>query len=239
MKLKFGQGNAKLSSSIATFSLPAGHSCPFAKECHSKADKFTGKIIDGAHCRFRCFAATQESYLTQLRIARWKNFEAVRSLNQDQTTRLIEASLPAYTSHVRVHVSGDFFSERYFLSWLQVAKRNPAVTFYGYTKATPFLTEFKRRLPTNFRFTASRGGTCDHLIDEHKLKSAEVVFSIDDAKRKGLEIDHDDSHAITGKASFALLLHSTQPAGSLAAEAWKIIKPTIGGYKKDGNPKRT
>ncbi len=30
--LKFQKGNAKLDKSIHTFSLPAGHSCPFAFE---------------------------------------------------------------------------------------------------------------------------------------------------------------------------------------------------------------
>lgn len=229
-KLKFGSGNAKLSTGIATFSLPAGHTCPFAKECLSRADKITGKIIDGQHCKFRCFAASQECAFPSVRRSRWGNFDRLKNLSVEKMTALIQASLPKGYAYVRVHVSGDFFNEKYFVAWLNVALNNPLVTFYGYTKATPFLVKFAKYIPRNFRFTASKGGTCDTLIAKHKLRSAEVVFSVKEAAKKGLEIDHDDSHAITGEKSFALLIHGTQPAGTPAGEAWKKVKNTIGGY---------
>ena len=231
--LKFGSGNAKLSTAIATFSLPAGHSCPFAKECLSKADKITGKIIDGKHCKFRCFAASQEALYPSVRKARWHNLDVIKNAGSvEKITRLIQTALPSGFAYVRTHVSGDFFNEKYFMAWLNIALNNPLVTFYGYTKATPFLVEFRKYIPRNFRFTASKGGTCDSLIGKHKLRSAEVVFSVKEAEKKGLEIDHDDSHAITAEKSFALLLHGTQPAGTEAGAAWQKIKTTIGGYGK-------
>jgi len=46
-----------------------------------------------------------------------------------------------------------------------------------------------------------------------------VVFSEEEAAKLGLEIDHDDSHAYKGDKSFALLLHGTQPKGTMAAKA--------------------
>ena len=46
-KIAFGLGNAKLAKSISTFSLPAGHSCPFARECLSKTDHLTGGLLMG------------------------------------------------------------------------------------------------------------------------------------------------------------------------------------------------
>lgn len=230
-KLNFGNGNAKLSTAIATFSLPAGHSCPFAKDCLSKASRLTGIITDGKHCRFRCFAASQEALFTNVRASRWNNFEALKKIGSvEKLTQLIQDSLPKGYTYVRVHVSGDFFSEKYFIAWLNVALNNPLIVFYGYTKATPFLVKYKGIIPRNFRFTASAGGTCDNLISKHGLRSAEVVFSVKEAEEKGLEIDHDDSHAITAENSFALLLHGTQPAGSDAGKAWQKIKTTVGGY---------
>lgn len=229
--LNFGTGNAKLSTSISTFSLPAGHSCPFAKECLSKANKITGKIIDGQHCRFRCFAASQEALYPSVRRARWNNFERLKSAKSiEGMTQIIQSSLPTGVGFVRIHVSGDFFDENYFVAWLNVALNNPLVTFYGYTKAIPFLVKYKNFIPKNFRFTASKGGTCDNLIVKHKICSAEVVFSVNEAEEKGLEIDHDDSHAIMAEKSFALLLHGTQPAGTPAGKAWEKIKHSIGGY---------
>jgi hypothetical protein len=236
--LRFGAGNAKLSLGIATFSLPAGHTCPFAKECFSKADRLTGKITDGKHCAFRCFAASQEARHTSVRLSRWNNYDGLKNLSVEAMTAKLQRSLPKGYAYVRVHVSGDFFSEKYFLAWLNIALNNPIVTFYGYTKATPFLVKYAKYIPRNFRFTASKGGTCDNLIAKHKLRSAEVVFSVKEAEEKGFQIDHDDSLAMSADKSFALLLHGTQPAGSKAGAAWNKIQKTIGGYTRDTTHKR-
>ena len=231
--LKFSIGNAKLSKSIATFSLPAGHSCPFAKECLSKSDLLTGRIIDGAHCRFRCFAATTEARATTVRKQRWHNFNILKDARKEKAIgEVIQRSLLPGMDKYRVHVSGDFFNEYYYVAWLNVALNNPLVTFYGYTKALPFWVKYLKDVPPNFRFTASKGGTHDHLIEKHGLRSAEVVFSVEEAESKGLEIDHDDSHAIgVDQRDFALLLHATQPVGSAAGLAWsKLMRDGIGGY---------
>ncbi len=83
-------------------------------------------------------------------------------------------------------------------------------------------------IPSNLILTASRGGKFDHLIDKHKLKCAEVVFSEKEAKDKGLEIDHDDSHAL-GNKSYALLIHGIQPPGSEAGKAVKALNG-LGSY---------
>ena len=236
-KLIFGVGNAKLSKNIATFSLPAGHSCPFANECLSKANRITSKLTDGPNTRFRCFAASQENTYTSVRKARWKNFDLLREANSvENMAVLIQESIPKGFTLVRVHVSGDFYNERYFLAWLNVAYNNPQIIFYGYTKCLPFLIKYKKLIPSNFRFTASKGGKADHLINKHKLKYAEVVFSMDEAKKRGLEIDHDDSLAIYSSKSFGLLLHGTQPPGSEASRAWrKLIVDGIGGYSEKHN----
>lgn len=236
--LTFGNGNAKLSTAIATFSLPAGHSCPFAHDCLSKANRTTGKLTDGEHTRFRCFAASQEALYTNVRGSRWRNYELLKAAGTvEGMTELIQSSLPKGYTLIRVHVSGDFFSERYFLAWLNVSLNNPEITFYGYSKATPFLAKYKKHMPKNFLFTASLGGTKDELIAKHKLRSAEVVFSVKEAEDKGLEIDHDDSHAFKPGKSFALLLHGTQPVGSEAGKAWALIHKTIGGYGPDSKRK--
>ena len=232
-KLSFGMGNSKLSQAIATFSLPAGHSCPFAKLCLSKVDKNTGRLKDGKHCQFRCFSASQESSFLSVRKSRWNNFDMLKKHkdNIKLMAKDIQNSLPRGFNIVRVHVSGDFYSEKYFLAWLNVALNNPMIIFYGYTKAIPFFIKYKKQIPLNFRFTASKGGTCDNLISKHHIKYAEVVFSVNEAKEKNLEIDHDDSLAFGSSKSFALLLHGTQPPKSLASKAWLTMRRNgVGGY---------
>lgn len=231
-KLHFAIGNAKLAPSIANFSLPAGWTCPFAKECFSKSNPLTGRITDGKHCRFRCFSATNEARATNVRKARWRNFNILRNARSvEKMAQVIQDSLPLGMDKVRVHVSGDFFSERYFLAWLNVALNNPMRTFYGYTKALPHVVKYRKYLPSNFRFVASKGGTHDHLIARHKLVFAEVVFSFEEAEDKGLQIDHDDSLAFAAREPFALLIHATQPIGTPAAAAWaKLMRDGVGGY---------
>lgn len=233
-KLFFGFGNSKLNNSIATFSIPAGYTCPFAKDCLSKANPLTGKIIDGKHCQFRCFAASQECTYPNVRNVRWKNFNILKEgKSVDKMAQIIQYSLPD-TRLVRIHVSGDYYNENYFLAWLNVALNNPGITFYGYTKALPLIVKYRKYIPFNFRLIASKGGTHDHLIKKHDLISAEVVFSVNEAEDKGLLIDHDDSLAISSVNSFALLLHGIQPANSKASEALKKLRRQgLGGYSKE------
>jgi hypothetical protein len=61
--LKFGEPNAKLKKMIKaklglrlkTFTLPAGHTCPGAKDCLSRADRITGKVTDRRRNRVSLF----------------------------------------------------------------------------------------------------------------------------------------------------------------------------------------
>ena len=84
-------------------------------------------------------------------------------------------------------------------------------------------------LPENLVLTASRGGKHDDLIDLHGWKEALVVYSEQEAIDKGLEINHDDTHAAFGEENFALLIHGTQPKGSMASQALSAIKKAAKG----------
>ena len=244
MFLKFSKGNAKLDGNkkvIYTFSLPAGRTCPGAMECKSmavaKADKETGvvtrSIKDGPHCRFRCFAASQEVLYKNTYNQRAYNLGALKAAKGMRAkANLIHDSLPAKAEYVRVHVSGDFYSQEYFNAWMEVAYERPDVTFYAYTKSIPFWVNYGYEIPHNFVLTASVGGKYDPLIGVERLRSATVVFTEAEADKLGLKIDHDDSLAMNHGPSFALLLHGTQPKGTEAAKAWKEIKATVGGYSK-------
>ena len=222
--LKFQQGNAKLGKNIFTFSLPAGHACPFANECLSKADKLTGKLTDGPNTQFRCFAASAEAVYPNVRIARWHNFDLLKKLNSNESKDLILASLPKKANIVRIHVSGDFFNEAYFLAWLQVAKARPEVLFYAYTKSLIYWVNYIKEIPGNLVLNASEGGKLDAQISEHGLKFAKVVYSPEQAQELGLLIDQKDEAAYKTKESFALLIHGQQPKGSKASQSIKDLK---------------
>ena len=192
----------------------------------------TVKIEDGSDTVFRCFSASAEATYPSLRKMVWHNFDLIKATitnawryEKDRVecvADLICKSLPEKFDIMRVHVGGDYFSKDYLQAWIEVAKRNPEKIFYSYSKSLHFFKEVT--LPENLVLTASRGGKHDELIDLHAWKEALVVYSEEEAKERGLDIDHDDTHAAFGKENFALLIHGTQPAGSAASKALQVIK---------------
>lgn len=223
-RLRFAHGNAKLKD-VHTLSLPSGYACPGADLCLSRANRKTGKIRDGKRTHFRCFSASQEALYPNARDSRWRNYELLRKCRTvEEMVHLIMDSIPRGASKVRPHVAGDFFSQRYFDAWMEVARQMPDVLFYAYTKSIDFWVARYGTIPRNFVLTASYGGKHDSLIYEHELRHAVVVFSKEEAEELGLEIDHDDSLAQGRGPNFALLLHGPQPKGSEAARAHQKLK---------------
>ena len=251
--LSFGNGNAKLKAlrqaaaeklgisprrvRILTLTLPAGWSCPGASECLAFADPVTGKVWDSPTLKFRCFEASAERY-ENVRQQNWHNFNLLRSLKvADDMAELILASLESATSKfkaddvviVRIHVGGDFYSKAYLQGWnkaLRATQQNPMrIIGYAYTKSLHHVEKLGMdTLSDNFVLTASEGGKFDGLIEHIAIKSVKVVYSPEQAEAEGLEIDHDDSHAVFGAESFGLLIHGTQPKDSKSAKALSSLK---------------
>lgn len=232
--LAWSGSNAKLPSRIKHLSLPSGHSCPAALECLSKADQTTGKITDGDDTRFRCYAATMEARHSAIRKQRWNNFLLLRKKSRKQMFNLLFNSLrPLHDNYhrnhqqrpiVRAHIGGDFFNQAYFLAWCDLARAFAPTWFYTYTKRIDLWLTNQQSIPANFELNASLGGKFDHLAEQHSLKTAQVVYTYDEAEQKGLQIDNDDSLAYTRGPSFAQLIHGTQPAGSEASKALTVLK---------------
>lgn len=254
--LVYGKANAKLKGlekatgrKVSTFSLLSGWTCPFATECLSKVrvgDDGRKTVHDGPDTQFRCFSASQEALYPSVYDSRKHNGDMMQACSGPvEMADLIERDLPKVSKRstyqkltIRIHVGGDFFSQAYFDAWAIVAKRRPDVLFYAYTKSLRYWIDCSY-VPENFILTASRGGRHDHLISEHNLREARVVFSVQEAKDLGLEIDSDDSHAARPELreqSFALLIHGVQPKGSDAAKALNKLNG-VGTYGKGNNAK--
>lgn len=214
---------------VYSFSLLSGFSCPFAMRCKSHAvqhEDGTRTIIDGPHTEFRCFSASQEAMYTGVYNQRRHNFNEVYPLasadSEDALTLYLSSSIPKKAEIVRVHVAGDFFNTHYFRAWMRVAAEHSDKLFYAYTKSLPYWVENRNIVPRNFMLTASKGGRMDNLIREYKLRYAVVVPYAEDAKKLRLQVDNDDSHAALPRhkrQSFALVVHGTQPSGTVYAKA--------------------
>lgn len=245
MMLKFSKGNAKLPKSTLIFSLPAGHTCPGAKDCQTSvvAVGDTRKIIDGEHQQFRCYAANAEVRLKDTFKLRQHNYGILRphSMNRDVIVGILLDSMKATgmkgITKVRVHESGDYFTYSYFAAWMEVATAFPHLTFYSYTKSLPFLVRGKKEgiIPPNFIFTASKGGHFDRLIATNGFKSVTVTTTEAEtqaAMTLGGKFDHDDTLPL-GDADFYLQIHGVQRAGTMAAKYWdKLVKQKKGGYSR-------
>ena len=244
--VKFSKANAKIEAlqdvpslkpflegrKVYSFDLLSGYSCPFAKQCLSKAtvnDEGKRKIKDGPDTEFRCFSASQEVQYTNVYNLRKNNYDELRKLDIKEMAKEILAAMPKDMGVCRIHVAGDFFNEDYFYAWLVIANLNPHILFYAYTKSLRYWIAnkgFVDYLP-NFVLTASFGGRDDELINEHGLRATKVVYSEEQADCLNLDIDHDDSHAADPELKhqdFALLIHGTQPKDTKAAEALKLLR---------------
>ena len=226
--LKFSkENNAKLNSikewskienpKVYSISLLSGFSCSFASDCQTYAieNKITKKrtVLDGKNAKFRCFSAIQESQYDDTYKQRKHNFDSILAIRNDveKMTNLIMDSIPKNADYIRVHVGGDFVTSEYMLSWFNVARINPNIKFYAYTKAIKWMQNNEDMRPKNFRMIASVGSKQVETI------TANVVFH---PSETNLPIDKNEFYAINdNQGSFSLLLHGTQKQGSVGSKA--------------------
>ena len=117
--MKFIRKTTYYTGVVYEWNLPTGWTCPFAAECLVKVDRMTGKF-DNQSSAYKCYAGNAERF-PAVRDHRWKNFEYVKAGKFPV--------IPQEAKAVRIHASGDFFSQQYFDMWLLVAKENPEVEF--------------------------------------------------------------------------------------------------------------
>jgi hypothetical protein len=178
---------------VYEWNLPSGFSCPFASECLIKVDRKTGKF-DNRSSSYRCYSAMQERF-PAVREHRWKNFDFLRDGGVPE--------IPKNAKAVRIHMSGDFYSQDYFDMWLRICEKNQDVEFWAYTKSLKYWIERINDIPKNLVLTASLGGKDDELIKTYNLKHVEVIKTEEQAA--GRPIDICDDQARTPFVNFCLL----------------------------------
>ncbi len=222
---------------VYSLDMPSGYSCPGANVCKSMAmvgHDGKARIVDGPACQFRCFAASQEVLYPPCRKNRLRNMALIRGAKgAKEIVKLVLASLPKNAGVIRLHVGGDFFRLAYLRAMIEVAKIRTDILFYGYTKSLHFVKQVggASALPPNFRLTLSMGGKYDKLIPQLVgMRTVKVVLTEEDATKEGLELDHDDSKAVSQGGNFALLVHGSQPAGSVASKMVYLYRRKMGGF---------
>lgn len=200
MESKFIKNKKYYTGIVYEWNLPTGVTCPFARECKVSVDRITGKF-DIKRGYFRCYAASAERF-PAVREHRWKNYDFLKAGGVPV--------LPKDCKNVRIHASGDFYSQDYFDMWMSIARNNPDINFWAFTKSIRYWLSYKGEIPPNMILTASYGGVYDDLIKPNNLKSARVYTSISDVPT-GMPIDTNDDYARTPNVNFALLDNNKIP----------------------------
>jgi hypothetical protein len=105
-------------------------------------------------------------------------------------------------THVRIHDSGDFYSQQYLDSWIAIARKRPDVVFYAYTKSLHLNWQ---AAPENLRIVQSEGGKLDALIDYSRPHSR-IVVDVPSGYVNG-NAELADVPAIDGTVRIALPYH--------------------------------
>ena len=185
---------------IFNFSIPAYKSktgkiiCPFAKDCvkYCYAQK-------GNYTRFPIVQQLMEK-----KYQLTKTPEFIDLMNKE--------IIKKKCTHVRIHDSGDFYSVKYLLKWLQIAKDNSNVIFYAYTKSISFfkvsLKMMGIKLPDNFKVIFSFGSKQDNLINTKTDRHALIFDNIKELINKSyINASENDLNAITKNKNIGLVYH--------------------------------
>lgn len=134
-----------------TFSIPAKKTCPFAGACKAFCYASSGN--------YTC-PEPQACYARNFEASKRHDFPRVMAAQIREAVRL--DSKRGLSTVVRLHDTGDLYSQAYLMKWVKVAQECPEVLFYGYTKSHPLLSGID--LPPNLFFIPSEGGKRDDMI---------------------------------------------------------------------------
>jgi hypothetical protein len=161
--------NAKLKAEkIASFGLIAGITCPGAAECNSS--------------RY-CYAQNGRYIMSQAMSVRVENYLASKQSHFITSMTVLIKSLPKNWVTIRLHDSGDFYSQEYVEKWEQIISQNKDKFFYAYTKSLNLSLEKLISLK-NTLIIQSEGGKFDHKIN-YDLPHAKIFRSEEELLKSG------------------------------------------------------
>lgn len=157
---KVSFGNKKLPKTTLIFNLPAVNTCPGKTE----------------FCKKNCYALKAERIYPQVLPARKHNLKLtltenfipsmIETIQKDHFFKSGKNKGKAKIETVRIHESGDFYSQAYLNAWYVIALEFPSIKFYAYTKS--FHLNFAGK-PSNFVLIGS--------FDETSTNDARILHN--------------------------------------------------------------
>lgn len=213
LSLRWSFGNYKLKKTrTVSFNLPALRA----------ADGFVVCPQAGV-CASVCYARQGRYMLPEAKHTRELNLAIVRA-DLALFERLAVSDLERIRQRIiRVHDSGDFFSQAYLDAWLRVAARFERKRFYCYSKSLHL--DWSRR-PANFRLVQSMGGKLDGRID---VEAPHTRIFVSHAERRAagyLDGNRTDRPAIEGRTRIGFVYHGSRQLSE--GVLMRLLRPTKG-----------
>tara|TARA_R100001082_G_scaffold23430_1_gene11407 strand:- start:252 stop:974 length:723 start_codon:yes stop_codon:yes gene_type:complete len=170
-------------------------------------------------CAGPCFARSGHYLFNRRKENEWDNYittqmpQFISMMNHE--LRNLKPTL------IRIHDSGDFYSDTYFMQWLLVARMNPSHYFYAYTKSWEE-TRHWRYLhandlqPDNFQLVYSYGGKHDDKLtaynqDNHNPLPVSKIFKTEEeAIKAAYTPSPTDLEAIQSVSKIGLIYHNNK-----------------------------
>ncbi len=193
----------------ASFDLPCGLSCPYAKDCRTTVVELDNKRVARKDGKFMCYAAKAEMQYSAVFMGRRVNFHVSKS---SEFMGLLIQELRIYGVKVlRIHSSGDFYNTPYYNDWRTIVKTMPDVDFFGYTKNLHVMRWTRDDPLPNLHLIYSWGGVDDAYAKAQRVPTCYVAFK-DEYDGRVPVIDSsinavDDYNYIKQGQSFAIRFH--------------------------------
>lgn len=175
-------GNKKLSRDILIFNLPPGKSCLNCKECYKT-----------------CYARKAYKQYPNVKISWNYNLELAKNDPEKLFNSIVNQLKSTKKDIIRIHSSGDFFSQGYIDLWGKIIKSFPDKKFYVYTKVNKLLDFSNIRKLNNFNLIKSfidghlNYGSIDYC---NKLVKNHGAFLCPATKGKGIRCGQDCNYCI-------------------------------------------
>jgi hypothetical protein len=176
---------------VVSFNLPPIKTCPQAGICKSG-----------------CYACQGRYAFKSIQAKLQANLIASQSVTFKQDIQ--EELNKLKPSHVRLHSSGDFYSQEYLNTWVTIAKCNSSIIFYAYTKSIELLKNYSD-LPSNFKVIYSIGGLQDYLVDKNTDRHSQVFPNQDALVKAGYtDGSSDDMVCLGSNPKIGLVYHGVK-----------------------------
>lgn len=184
-------GNLKLADSILIFDTTAGTSGTCSCDCKG------------------CYAKKSQNRYPMTRLFRGVNtYLAKNHIDVLEKVLCDQISKSVKTKAVRLHSSGDFFSQEYVNMWNRIVKKYPNIKFYTYTKADSLdFTEIESNSNFNLIRSVAVNIDCETVYNfgdkEHIKKLTDNGYFLCPATIEGADIKkvcgNKCHYCITGK----------------------------------------